>query len=507
MIKNQKTIPKMKSFYKVRIPSDIINCETFIAIKKCDNFSSFLETVYNRLPELRDSSVIMYYKDRKKDKIIVQTESDFALFEEEYTNTIFILENVPTPALPFTIPPCSKIAAKTSDPISTIEPKAGKITTSENGIIAHENASVISDFETSLDPVSDVSNEFPDSHYEAYNSEEKQESSVHKPQGNHLSHSNENVANDDIVDEDRFDYENEWNLILKDIENTVHDEPQIKSISSNNDAVIASTSTALATKSDYVERESVIKVDEMNLKHDQTSPIPTDVLELTAKSLSFHDTNPFKSHDEDSSNSEWDLISIDTENDIDIISTQAVQDEPQTRSSYVDDFIRRLEAVAGKYTEKKSKNVAATPALPQTRSSSSNNEMDVDDLIRRLEAVAGKYTEKKSKNVAATPALPEAIWIDNVEVNDLDYFLVMERQCDKIEAMANVHGVTPYKVGITNTHKNDVASRQTFGNLIFQTQTFSDEKSNDVPQNDSVDIEQDGQVNETAMGWSKSMKY
>ncbi|XP_031624836.1 uncharacterized protein LOC116341732 isoform X2 [Contarinia nasturtii] len=465
MIKNQKTIPKMKSFYKVRIPSDIINCETFIAIKKCDNFSSFLETVYNRLPELRDSSVIMYYKDRKKDKIIVQTESDFALFEEEYTNTIFILENVPTPALPFTIPPCSKIAAKTSDPISTIEPKAGKITTSENGIIAHENASVISDFETSLDPVSDVSNEFPDSHYEAYNSEEKQESSVHKPQGNHLSHSNENVANDDIVDEDRFDYENEWNLILKDIENTVHDEPQIKSISSNNDAVIASTSTALATKSDYVERESVIKVDEMNLKHDQTSPIPTDVLELTAKSLSFHDTNPFKSHDEDSSNSEWDLISIDTENDIDIISTQAVQDEPQTRSSYVDDF------------------------------------------IRRLEAVAGKYTEKKSKNVAATPALPEAIWIDNVEVNDLDYFLVMERQCDKIEAMANVHGVTPYKVGITNTHKNDVASRQTFGNLIFQTQTFSDEKSNDVPQNDSVDIEQDGQVNETAMGWSKSMKY
>ncbi|XP_031624880.1 uncharacterized protein LOC116341761 [Contarinia nasturtii] len=106
----------MKSFYKVRIPSDIINCEAFIAIKKGVSFADFVETVYNRMPNLRVSPIIMYCKDRG-DKIIIQTESDFSLLEELYSKTIFIMKDVPESALSFAIQiePFKNVVEETSD--------------------------------------------------------------------------------------------------------------------------------------------------------------------------------------------------------------------------------------------------------------------------------------------------------------------------------------------------------------------------------------------------------
>ncbi|XP_031624746.1 uncharacterized protein LOC116341676 isoform X2 [Contarinia nasturtii] len=372
-IKPNISTRKMASFYKICVVKDSEeNLELFLAIKpEAPNFHGFLKAIYNRLSELNAAPHYIYYEDWSGDKVIIQTESDFVLFEEHKIDKIFVVKNPPESVSSFIMtnnmatesskcvdigqPECmqdniltkkrkakrqrhrkikrdfglstpnfaiSYFAAATAHSVETedlvmedyaydisllrkfligqrLSPLELQKALEFSGTLSSELSNVISMMKMSIDECG--SNEIEKSTGASSNSAKKDQ----------LTEMSKfvNVEYDEIAEEDRFNYENEWNSILNDIENgtgvidtrAVNDEAQMGS-KSINDSIIASTSCGNTLNADNSEPEKV----------------KANFSEEDSKDKS------------KSSNNEQMLFSSNFEKDIDAISTSAVYEEPGT---------------------------------------------------------------------------------------------------------------------------------------------------------------------------------
>ncbi|XP_031624754.1 sequestosome-1 [Contarinia nasturtii] len=93
----------MSRIYKICVVNNLTESagEVFAVKPYLESFDSFKDEIFIRMPELKNQPLKIYYQDADGDKITIFNALDFAIFQEQKINKVFVVKGAPTKSVQF----------------------------------------------------------------------------------------------------------------------------------------------------------------------------------------------------------------------------------------------------------------------------------------------------------------------------------------------------------------------------------------------------------------------